>query len=265
LDSGKPIGIFDSGLGGLTVFREIRKILPQENIIYFGDTARLPYGTKTPEAVVAFAREIAAYLIGKGVKILVIACNTASAVAFGEVKKISSVPVVGILRPSVEKAIELNARKIVVIGTEATISSHQYKKSLRARKKTVRVVEKACSLFVPLIEEGWVNKKISAMIIREYLKSLKPEKCDVMILGCTHYPLLGKQIKKFIGSKLLVIDSARALAEKVEKTLASKNLLSRGIKKGKSEFFVSSNPQRFRKFAKKLLGIRISSVKLKRF
>lgn len=261
-----PIGIFDSGLGGLTVFREVRRRLPGENIIYFADTARLPYGSKTPESIVSFSKEITGYMEKRGVKMIVIACNTASALAYAAVKKSAGVPVVDILRPSVKSAAGKGAGKIAVIGTEATISSHRYARRIAAvEKRKIRVVEAACPLFVPLIEEGWVNKKIAGMIADEYLRGFRKGGFETMILGCTHYPLIMRQIKKVLGPGVRVVDSAKAVAEKVEEVLRKREMLNSSGRKGKEEFVVSSAPHRFRDFSKKLLGLSISLPSVKRF
>lgn len=265
-NSGRPIGVFDSGLGGLTVFKELRDLLPGENLIYFGDTARVPYGTKSPEAVIAFSKEIASFLIGKKIKLLVVACNTASSLALDEVRRISPVPVMGVISPGVQAALEAAPRggRVLVTGTSATIKSRAYSKALAAADPRLKVTEKACPLFVPLVEEGWCSKPVAAAVAREYLAPFRKKKIDALILGCTHYPLLKKVIAKVMGPGTRIVDSARAAALAAKAELADLGLLNGG-KRGKAEFVVSDAPERFSALALKLLGIRTGAVKVKRF
>ena len=190
LNKKRPIGIFDSGLGGLTVFKALRRQLPGEDIIYFGDTARVPYGTKSPEAVIAFSEEIAAFLFKKKIKLLVVACNTASSLALDEVRRISPVPVLGVILPGVEAALKAAPRggRILVTGTSATVKSRAYSRALAAAGAGVRVTEKACPLFVPLVEEGWCGKPVALTVAREYLSPFRKKNIDALILGCTPLP-----------------------------------------------------------------------------
>ena len=264
--SERPIGVFDSGLGGLTVFKELRDLLPGENLIYFGDTARVPYGTKSPEAVIAFSKEIACYLIAKKIKLLVVACNTASSLALDEIRRISPVPVLGVISPGVKAALEIAPRRgrILVTGTSATINSRAYSKALAAAGARGKVTEKACPLFVPLVEEGWCSKPVAAAVAREYLAPFKNKKIDALILGCTHYPLLKKVIAGVMGPRTRIVDSARAAALSARDELAGRGLLNGG-KLGRSEFVVSDAPERFSGLARKLLGIKTGTVAVKRF
>ncbi|MDA8244669.1 MAG: glutamate racemase [Elusimicrobia bacterium] len=259
----RPIGIFDSGLGGLTVFKELRAMLPGEDIIYFGDTARVPYGTKSPEAVKAFSREIAAFLLGRKIKLLLVACNTASSLALEEIRSMSPVPVLGVIAPGAGAALSEapHGGRVLVIGTSATVASRAYSRALSGGR--VRVTEKACPLFVPLVEEGWCSKPVAAEVAREYLAPFRG-KADVLILGCTHYPMLKNVIARVVGPDVRIIDSARAAAQAALGELERRGLLAGGSR-GRSEFIVSDAPERFSALALKLLGIRTGKVKVKRF
>ncbi|MCM2266756.1 MAG: glutamate racemase [Elusimicrobiales bacterium] len=264
--SERPIGVFDSGLGGLTVFRELRAQLPGENLIYFGDTARVPYGTKSAEAVIAFSREITGFLLEKKIKLLVVACNTASSLALDEIRKVSPVPVLGVILPGVEAALAAAPAggRILVTGTSATVNSRAYSKALAAAGARVRVLEKACPLFVPLVEEGWCSKAVAADVAREYLAPFRKKKIDALILGCTHYPLLKKIIAKVMGPRTRIVDSAHAAAASARAELAGRRLLNPG-RRGRCEFIVSDAPERFSALAFRLLGIRTGKVAVKRF
>ena len=192
-----PIGVFDSGVGGLTVVRELVKALPSEDVLYFGDTARVPYGTKSKQSVVKFSGEIVDFLIKKNVKMILVACNTASAVALESLRKKTKIPVIGVIDSGAFAAVSASKNKrIGVIGTTATVKSCAYKTAVGRYFKNAAVVQKACPLFVPLVEEGWVKKRITEDIAREYLAHLKKTGCDTVILGCTHYPLIKNVIKK---------------------------------------------------------------------
>lgn len=259
----RPVGIFDSGLGGLTVFRELRGLLPGENLVYFGDTARVPYGTKSAEAVVAFSKEIAAYLLEKRIKLLIVACNTASSLALDAVRKISPVPVMGVIAPGVEAALREAPRggRVLVTGTTATVNSRAYSRALAGAG--VRVTEKACPLFVPLVEEGWCSKPVAETVAREYLAPFRG-RTDALILGCTHYPLLKRVIARVMGPRTRIVDSALAAAQAARTELADRGLLNPG-RRGSSEFVVSDAPERFSALALRLLGIKTGRVAVKRF
>ncbi len=260
----RPIGIFDSGIGGLTVLKEIRRMLPNEDLIYFGDTARVPYGTKSPLAVKKFASEISVWFKSLNVKAIVVACNTVSAIALKEVEKFSKVPVIGVIKPgAIESAGAAVSGNISVIGTTAMVNSKAYEKELKRINPSFKVFQKACPLFVPLVEEGWSDKKIADEIIYEYLFELKEKKRGVLILGCTHYPMLKKKISSFL-SGYKIIDSAESVAKFLKEDLYAKGILSRK-KKGKEIFVVSDAPDKFKYLARKLLGLNIKSVRLKRF
>ena len=259
-----PIGIFDSGLGGLTVFKAVRRLMPSENLIYFGDTARVPYGTKSKEAVIAFSREIAAVLSGRGVKLLIVACNTASSLALEEVRKASKAPVIGVIEPGARAACAATVNnRVLVTGTTATVTSGAYGRALKKIKPGVRVHEKACPLFVPLVEEGWCAKKVTELVAAEYLSSFKKKGFDTVILGCTHYPLIKKVIRRVLGD-INIVDSAEVTAAEARANLAARNLLNPGGA-GRADFIASDAPEKFRGLALRLLGIRTGRVEVKRF
>jgi glutamate racemase len=262
----KPIGIFDSGLGGLTVYRALRRLLPGENVIYFGDTARVPYGTKSREAVVSFSEEISRYLLGRGVKFLVVACNTASSLALREIRRGSPVPVLGVIEPGVAAAVQglpLGGR-VLVTGTSATVASGAYGAALRAVRPDARVLEKACPLFVPLAEEGWCSRPVAALVAREYLARYREKDIYSVILGCTHYPLLKGAIGRALGGKARVVDSAQAAAQAVRRSLEEGGLLNHGCR-GWARFVVSDAPEKFSGLARRLLGIDTGPVEVHRF
>ena len=261
----RPIGIFDSGLGGLTVFKELRALLPGEDLIYFGDTARVPYGTKSAGAVLAFSKEISSFLLAKNIKLLVVACNTASSLALEEIRKFSPVPVLGVIKPGVEAALKAvpAGGRVLVTGTSATVNSRAYSRALAEAGSGVKVTEKACPLFVPLVEEGWCSKPVAAIVAREYLAPFRG-RTDALILGCTHYPLLKKVIAGVMGPRTKIVDSARAAARGARAELAGRGLLNRA-RRGRSEFIVSDAPDRFSELAFKLLRIRTGKVSVKRF
>ena len=265
-DNKRPIGIFDSGLGGLTVYKAVRELLPGEDVVYFGDTARVPYGTKSPEAVVAFSREISEYLFGRKIKFLIVACNTASSVALEAIRKVSPVPVMGVISPGVEAAAGLVPRKgrVLVTGTTATVASRAYSKALCAARPDIRVIEKACPLFVPIVEEGWCSKPVARLVAAEYLAEFKKKKPDAVILGCTHYPLLKKTISGVLGPGVRIVDSAMAAAQATRGALSAAGLLNAG-RRGKASFIVSDAPERFSALALRLLKIKTGKVAVQRF
>ncbi len=261
-----PIGIFDSGLGGLTVYKEIRKILPHENIIYFGDTMRVPYGNKSPQTIKTFAAQITDFLVHKGVKMIVVACNTVCSNAIDVVKRHAvGIEVIGVIEPGVRKAIELSRnKKIIVIGTRATINSKAYSSFIKKIYPKANVVEVACPLFVSLVEEGFVNNEVSYMVADRYLGSYSKKGYDTLILGCTHYPLLKKTIKKVLASTNIV-DSSVACAFSVKKILEEKRMINTSKKEGISKFYVSDRPQNFVELSYRLAGVKICKIDIKRF
>ena len=257
----RPIGIFDSGFGGLTVMSAISKLMPKENLVYFGDTAHVPYGSKSKKIVTEFATKISKFLVKNDVKMIVIACNTASAFSLDTLKKVIKVPIIGVIKAgSIMAAQNTKNKKIGVIGTEGTIKSSAYEKEIKKYNNKINCFSQACPLFVPLVEEGWNNGKITEDIIKVYLSDLVNKKIDTIILGCTHYPLLKQTIKKVIGNKISIIDSANAVALAVKNLLTEKGLLKVN---GKStyKFYVSDGPEKFKNIGSKFLGKKILTVK----
>jgi len=258
----RPIGIFDSGIGGLTVAKEIFKHLPYEDVVYFGDTARVPYGSKSPETVRKFSANNVNFLITQKVKVVIIACNTASATSIAFLRKnYPNTPIIGVIKPAVELAMICSAKKkIGVIATESTILSLAYQKEIKNLVPSVSVYGQPCPLFVPLVEEGWLDKEETYMIAQKYLKPLKSKDIDTLILGCTHYPLLKTIIKKVMGKNVAIIDSAGVIAQECEKVLKEKALSNSKTRVGWHKFFVSDNPERFKKVGEKFLNTKIEKV-----
>jgi glutamate racemase len=249
-----PIGIFDSGIGGLTVLSAIRRKLPCESLIYLGDTARLPYGTKSAETVLRYSTECADFLVARGIKALVVACNTASAFALHDLKRRCDIPVIGVVEPGAKAAIAASKNHTIgVIGTSGTISSNAYGKALKALDGGVCVVSRACPLFVPLVEEGWVENDVAVAAARNYLCGLTDEGIDVLILGCTHYPLIAGVIKREIGRGVALVDSAETTAEALSQLLQEKGLSS-SHGSGSYRLYVTDVPLRFEKLAERFLG-----------
>lgn len=256
-----PIGVFDSGIGGLTVFKELIKILPRENVIYFGDTARVPYGTKSEKTIREYSIQNAKFLISKNVKAIVVACNTSSAVALNEIQSITNLPIVGVIKPGAFAAFNATKNKrIAVIGTTATISSKSYEKEIKLLDSSIEVYGKACPLFVPIVEEGWANHKIAYLAAEEYLSELKKISIDTLVLGCTHYPLLRNTIQKVIGENVQLIDSGVETARVVKKILEDNDLLNQSELKPDYKFYVSDLPQQFKKIGEMFLERSIESL-----
>ena len=254
------IGVFDSGIGGLTVLQKIIETLPKENTVYLGDTARAPYGTKSVETVLRYSFENTEFLVQKGVKAVVVACNTSTAIALTRLRDSLSIPVIGVIEPGVRRAIKSTKNKRVgVIGTEATIQSGAYTRALKEADGGVEVYSRACPLFVPLVEEGWTDNDVVEMTVKAYLGSLKQSGIDALILGCTHYPLLKKAIREFIGSGVRLVDSAEETAKEVETTL-KKAVLTRRNGKGIHSFFVTDAPDRFIEVGRRFLGEKVASA-----
>lgn len=256
-----PIGVFDSGVGGLTVVRAIERLLPEERVLYFGDTARVPYGSKSPETVIRFALEDAAFLASKRVKMIVVACNTASSVSLPALRERFSVPVTGVIEPGARAAAKATRNGSVgVIGTLGTIGSGAYQKALRAAGSGVgMVVAQPCPLLVPLVEEGWLDGDITQMVVQRYAAPLLREGVDTLVLGCTHYPLLKPVLGRVMGPEVTLVDSAEATACEVRDRLADRGLLadSPGVEGG---FYVSDIPLKFQEIAQRFLGRTIPLV-----
>jgi glutamate racemase len=267
----QPIGIFDSGLGGLTVLRALHRRLPCEDLVYFGDTARVPYGTKGEKTVLAFARQDAGLLVKLGVKMVVVACNTASAFALEHLAQVCPVPVIGVIEPGVEAALQQTTQgNIGVIGTSGTIRSGRYQEGLRQSSSVKEIVARECPLFVPLMEEGMSGHPMTTMAVGEYLQPLRDGGVDTVILGCTHYPLLHDDIAAFMGPGVTLVDSADTLAAAAEKMLAGKQLLRRNymqsedsaeaLPAGKLRFYLSDIPWKFAEIGARFLGKPITQV-----
>ncbi|HPR18752.1 MAG TPA: glutamate racemase, partial [Candidatus Cloacimonadota bacterium] len=221
----KPIGIFDSGVGGLTVFREIRRSFPQEDIVYFGDTARVPYGPKSHGTVIEYSIQNARFLMQCGAKIIVVACNTSSAVALSELSKNLPIPVLGVIQPGAVAALQATqTKRIGVIGTEGTVRSNAYADAIAALDPEARVFSQACPLFVSLAEEGWEDHPVTKMVIAEYLAPLMQKNIDTLVLGCTHYPIMKKAIGQFLGEKVTLVDSAEAVTAQLQNLLTSSSI-----------------------------------------
>ena len=240
----QSIGIFDSGIGGLTVFNALRRRLPSENLVYLGDTARVPYGTKSPETVIRYSREIVQFLLKQRVKMIVVACNTASAFALPTLEQEFSIPILGVIKAGVQGGLKASPQKrLGIIGTEGTIRSGSYTREIMEHAPSAKVMTQACPLFVPLVEEGWLETPASRLIAETYLATLR-NKIDTLILGCTHYPLLKKVIQEIMGPKVTLVDSAEEIAEEVATLLSSKILLKGGTR-GTDHFFVTDSSERF--------------------
>jgi glutamate racemase len=257
----KSIGVFDSGVGGLTVVRELIRQLPSENLIYFGDTARVPYGIKSKETVIRFSIENILFLLKHDVKLICVACNTVSSVALAVIKNHFKVPIVGVLSPGAREAVYATKKKrIGVIGTKGTIKSHAYELEINQLDPTVKVTSVACPLFVPFVEEGWLSGDVVMKVAHTYLKPLKEAGVDTLILGCTHYPLLKPVIREVMGKSVSLIDSAKQVAIEVKKILAQEGMLNQSGQ-GRQKFYVSDNPEWFSDLAKRFLGKPISQAK----
>lgn len=257
----QAIGIFDSGIGGLTVFKEIAQTLPFEDLIYLGDTARVPYGTKSADTVVRYASQNVNFLLQKNVKAIVVACNTASAFALDHLQKNHQFPILGVIEPGVKGALRASKTfRVGIIGTEGTIASGAYAKTIEKEKPGTFTSSQACPLFVPLVEEGWWDGDITETIAKKYLATLFAKNIDSLILGCTHYPLLKETIGKIAGPQIELIDSAQETAREVRRQLQEKDLLRKENPHPKREFFVTDSPERFRKLGKLFLKQELKDV-----
>jgi len=260
------IGVFDSGFGGLTVLKALLELIPDADYIYFGDTARLPYGSKSVETVARYAVEAAHYLEGHGAELLVIACNTATALALDRIIAAAHVPVVGVIEPGAEAAAAVSKnKKVVVIGTEATVSSHAYRKALEARGLEAR--EKACPLLVPLVEEGWVEHAVTEEVARIYLSEVFAEgfeDADVLVLGCTHYPLLKPLLRRVAPAHVSIVDSAestaRAVAELLQEVVKRETSAEERRRVPRIKFFATDSVEKFRRLGERFLGRVIEDV-----
>ena len=259
-----PIGVFDSGVGGLTVAREIMRNLPKEDIVYFGDTARVPYGSKSKDNIIRYSRQIIHFLQTKGVKAIVIACNTASALALDTVKDEFDIPIIGVVEPGARAALAVTEnKKIGVIGTEATVRSSMYEKIIKGINPEVSVIGKACPLFVPLVEEGFKKHQVTDEIIDYYLASLKQSDIDALILGCTHYPLLRSKIREYVGDTITLVNPAYETAMDLKRILQEMDMENPDIEgdHGSYSFYVSDAADKFKQFANSILPYDIETTK----
>lgn len=258
-----PIGIFDSGVGGLTVLKEIRKKLPNEKLIYLGDTARVPYGNKSKETIIRYSIENTKFLMQFDIKLLIVACNTSTATSLKILKENFSIPIIGVIEPGAKKAVEITKNKRVgIIGTEATIKSSAYEEEIKNLDNRVSVFSKPCPLFVPLVEEGLLKGSIVEQVIEYYLKFFKTKNVDTLVLGCTHYPLLKKAISKFFDNTINIVDSAKETSNMVLNLLKDRKILSSRETSVDPDYFVTDAAERFLKVGKTILGRDLEKVSI---
>ena len=258
----RPIGIFDSGIGGLTVFRSVRKQVSSEDIVYFGDTARVPYGTKSKETITKFSINNVQFLEGFHVKMVIVACNTASSLSLEALQSKFDIPIIGVIEPGAREALRRTKNgRIGVIGTKSTIGSNAYETWLKRLDPSVKVFSGACPLFVPFVEEGWLEGDVVSQVARTYLEGLKSFKIDTLILGCTHYPLLSRVIQKIMGSKVRLVNSAEETAKEAKRLMAKLKIAQAAARKSPElKFYVSDEPEQFRSLGERFLGTSIQSV-----
>ncbi|MFZ5802572.1 MAG: glutamate racemase [Candidatus Omnitrophota bacterium] len=260
-----PIGVFDSGLGGLTVVRELRRLLPTEKIIYFGDLARLPYGNKSRSQILNYSIQNTLFLLKHRVKAVVVACNSSSSVAYRFLKRHFDLPIFDVIQPAVEEAVRLGGKEPVgVIATKATIHSGSYENELKRLCPGLRIRTQVCPLFVPLVEEGWLDHPITRDVVRLYLEKMKRAGIKSLILGCTHYPLLRRGIRSYLGSRVRLIDSAAPTARKLKTVLTERGLLARRPGTGELQIFVSDLSSNFRRVGERFLGEKLRGVRIAR-
>ncbi|HYI11038.1 MAG TPA: glutamate racemase [Thermoanaerobaculia bacterium] len=254
----RPIGVFDSGVGGLTVFREIARALPRESLVYLGDSARVPYGTKSPATVTRYSLEAAHHLMGRGIKMLVVACNTATAAALPILRETLPIPVIGVVEPGARAAVEKTSGVVGVIATEGTVRSKAYTKAIKALDPDVEVIESAAPLFVPLAEEGWANTHVAREVAEIYLEPLIDAGIDTLVLGCTHYPILRGTIESVVGDLVHIVDSAETTALTVKLALGD----TTGVPEPLRQFLVTDAEERFRRIAGEFLEQEIEHLEL---
>ncbi len=255
----KPIGIFDSGVGGLTVAREIIDKLPHENIVYLGDTARVPYGGRSFETVIRYSLENTEFLMSENIKMLVVACNTSSAVSLYTLSNKFPIPIIGVVEPGARAAVEkTRLKKVAIIGTETTISSRSYERAIQAIDDSISISGIACPLFVPLIEEGWLEGDVVTLTAREYLSSIVNDGADTIVLGCTHYPMIKHVIKDIVQKPL--IDSAVETAKEVQKVLEEMNICAKDNAMATRRFYVTDSPDKFARVGERFLGHEITDI-----
>jgi len=259
--SGAPIGIFDSGVGRLTVFRAIEQRLPRESLVYLGDTARIPYGVRSPATIQRYALECAGFVQSRGVKAIVIACNTASALAANFLRDQFELPITGVIRPGSRRAVEKTRNgHIGVIATEATVGSGAYERAMLAIRSGLEITSRACPLFVPLAEEGWLNHSVTRQVAEEYLAEFRSSHVDTLVLGCKHYPILRPVIEETMGDHISYVDSGEAVADEIAKLLEERNLVRKDGQPRTEEFYVTDSADRFRRVAELFLVRPLESV-----
>lgn len=253
----RPIGVFDSGIGGVTVFKEIRKLLPNENIIYYADTARVPYGPRPTEEIIRFSLDAVDFLLKQQIKLLVIACNTVSAVAFDAILAHTDIPVIGVIEPGTRSVVSRSGiHKLGLIATEATVRSGEYQKRLTEEEPNLQLITKACPMLVSLIEEGWGNTEISKLVIQKYMEDMKGADLDGLILACTHFPVIRAQIEEYLGPDVQIIDPAEETAKELERVLQERKLLHPAETEASIRFYVSDKPEKFKSIVEKILDPR---------
>lgn len=263
ISGSSPIGVFDSGIGGLTVVRALMTALPREDLLYVGDTARVPYGIKSPATITRYAREITRFLLGCNVKLLIVACNTMSAVALPGISDLTPLPVMDVIRAGAGCALASTRNKrIGVIGTPATIKSMAYPEAIKHLDQEARIFSQACPLFVSLVEEGWLNKKATRLIAEEYLAPLLEEDIDTLILGCTHYPLLKPLLQEIAGPGVTLIDSAESVAQNTRGQMEALKMLNPGPGEARRDFFVTDALEHFQRLGESFLGCKIETIRL---
>ncbi len=257
-----PIGIFDSGLGGLTVLKKLKNALPNESFIYFGDTAHVPYGTKSPNSVFLYSDAITSFLLNLNVKLIIVACNTVSSVALTKLKNKHHIPIIDVLNPAVQHAGKISkSRNVGIIGTETTINSNSYKNTFSKLYPDIKTFEVSCPLFVPIIEEGWQNTKIAYDIAKIYLNKFKNTNIDTLILGCTHYPIMYKVIKSVLSKNISLVFSGEQVTNQTKYFLSDKSLFFHKNQKNKIKYFVSDSPKKFDELASLFLGEKLKNIK----
>lgn len=256
------IGIFDSGVGGLTVFSEIRKSLPHENLIYVGDTERFPYGNKSKENIIQFAKQITEFLIEKKVKMIVIACGTATSQALKELREIYKIPIFGIIEPTIQNQIDSSIKKVGIIATKGTIRSNAWIDAIKAKNENIITISKECPLLAPMAEEGWVDNEVAKFTIREYMKVFKGEDIQKLILGCTHYPLFKKLIQEELGSNVKLVNTGEEIAKFLEVYLEENNIKNNDSKIGKEKIYLTDVECNFINVASILLNRKVKVEKL---
>ena len=258
----QAIGIFDSGFGGLTVVKELRKVLPNENLIYFGDTARIPYGTKSKETILKYSKQNIRFLMRHHVKAIVVACNTASALALPEIADLFDIPMVGVVEPGAKGAVrESGNGKIGVIGTTGTVRSGAYQEAIRRMLPEAEIESIACPLFVQIVEEGWQDTEIARLTAEKYLADMKHAKVDAMVMGCTHYPILETTLRAVMGQAVQLVNPAKETALAVQALLAAQGLLAERTDAANYRFFVSDDPEKFRETGSHIVSLSMTHVK----